>query len=408
MAHECHADGCFEPIPPKMLFCPPHWRQTPKWLKQRVWLEYREGQEKDKRPSARYMAVQQFAVAMLAFRDLETAIGYLDNSERWRQRAISSRAGDPYEDQMANFADNLRAAANAPPAPTQALLHPIRDPQGRVIADGWNRPLPPKAVQSQYVPDPNGGHIQIPQGGEIHQTVVGIITQLAGEYAQSPNDPKWLPPPAAPPAWTPPGPPPPPPPFSAANAPSPPPPPNLGPSPIPPPQYAQVNPPEYQPPPPPNASPAPAAPPPQNDAGRKCGNCGQIGHNARTCPNKAAPQQTQMPAAPPPNASPPQNGGPQLTVYLGCRVSGSTHGERFLDYPSLLAQVHAIISANDGVADYSFIEYGKGSGLLKSYLSQLLDAETGAVSIEVDVRMRETPIVLSMLLARADRVVSAI
>lgn len=66
MAHTCHAVGCTVAVPPRMLFCLPHWRSVPREWQKRVWAEYRPGQEVDKRPSPEYLLVQAMVVAYVA------------------------------------------------------------------------------------------------------------------------------------------------------------------------------------------------------------------------------------------------------------------------------------------------------------------------------------------------------
>lgn len=66
MAHTCHAEGCAKAVPPRMLFCLPHWRKTPRHLQAAIWRTYREGQEVRKNPSALYLVVQAMAVAAVA------------------------------------------------------------------------------------------------------------------------------------------------------------------------------------------------------------------------------------------------------------------------------------------------------------------------------------------------------
>jgi hypothetical protein len=71
-------------------------------MRDAIWREYRPGQEDDKRPSARYMAVQRRAVGEVAFKPHDevaaaVAAPYLLDSEEWRQRAIERGEGDPLE-----------------------------------------------------------------------------------------------------------------------------------------------------------------------------------------------------------------------------------------------------------------------------------------------------------------------
>lgn len=102
MAHVCHAHGCERKVPPAMLACRMHWFALRKAVRDAIWREYRRGQEQDKRPSWRYMAVQRLAIAELAFKphDEEAAriaAGYLLEAERFRARAIEAGQGDPLE-----------------------------------------------------------------------------------------------------------------------------------------------------------------------------------------------------------------------------------------------------------------------------------------------------------------------
>lgn len=69
MSHLCHAEGCAKNVPPRMLFCAPHWRLVPPPWKAMVWQEYRKGQEVDKRPSGQYLLVQAIVVAIVARMD---------------------------------------------------------------------------------------------------------------------------------------------------------------------------------------------------------------------------------------------------------------------------------------------------------------------------------------------------
>jgi hypothetical protein len=83
-----------------MFACKPHWFALSKRLRDAIWREYRPGQENDKRPSARYMAVQRRAVGELAFRPHDEqaardAAPYMLESEAWRRLAIDAGEGDP-------------------------------------------------------------------------------------------------------------------------------------------------------------------------------------------------------------------------------------------------------------------------------------------------------------------------
>lgn len=57
MKHICHWDGCNKECPPAMWGCKDHWFTLPKFLRDQVWRAYRPGQEIDKNPSAKYLAV---------------------------------------------------------------------------------------------------------------------------------------------------------------------------------------------------------------------------------------------------------------------------------------------------------------------------------------------------------------
>jgi hypothetical protein len=106
MNHNCHAHGCGKPVPPKMLFCGRHWYTLRRAMRDAVWREYTTGQEKTKDPTFRYLAVQQRAVAEVAFDEArrngkadatEIARPYFKASSDWREKAIIAGHGDPLE-----------------------------------------------------------------------------------------------------------------------------------------------------------------------------------------------------------------------------------------------------------------------------------------------------------------------
>ncbi len=100
MSHRCHAHGCRREVPPKFLFCAPHWHQTRKTLQNAIWNEYRQGQEARKDPTHRYLAIQQLCVSELAYRPPGSgaiATEYAERAELFRQRAIAEGSGDPFE-----------------------------------------------------------------------------------------------------------------------------------------------------------------------------------------------------------------------------------------------------------------------------------------------------------------------
>lgn len=100
MTHICHAHACMTRVPPSMFMCRVHWFALRKPLRDAIWREYRPGQENDKRPSPRYMAVQRRAVGEVVFRPNDEAAAklaapYLLSSEIWRIKCIDLGLGDP-------------------------------------------------------------------------------------------------------------------------------------------------------------------------------------------------------------------------------------------------------------------------------------------------------------------------
>lgn len=59
--HECHWPGCKRQVPPAMWGCSTHWFKLPKPIREDIWAAYRPGQEKDMRPSERYIKAAQAA-----------------------------------------------------------------------------------------------------------------------------------------------------------------------------------------------------------------------------------------------------------------------------------------------------------------------------------------------------------
>jgi hypothetical protein len=85
-----------------MFMCRQHWFALTKPVRDAIWREYRPGQQTDKRPSLRYMALQRFAVGMSAFKphDEDAArlvAEYLLQAERFRQLAMAAGLGDPLD-----------------------------------------------------------------------------------------------------------------------------------------------------------------------------------------------------------------------------------------------------------------------------------------------------------------------
>lgn len=99
-AHTCHAHGCTAAVPPRMFACRRHWYGLPKKIRDAIWREYRSGQERDKRPSLRYLAVQQLAVMHTAFRPHDeraaaACLVYLGRALAFAERAKAAGQGDP-------------------------------------------------------------------------------------------------------------------------------------------------------------------------------------------------------------------------------------------------------------------------------------------------------------------------
>lgn len=104
MTHRCHAHGCTRDVPPRFLFCAPHWHATRKTLQNAIWNEYRVGQEERKDPTSRYLAIQRLCVSELAYRpsggvppSVGVAHAYGEQAEHFRQKAIAAGEGDPFE-----------------------------------------------------------------------------------------------------------------------------------------------------------------------------------------------------------------------------------------------------------------------------------------------------------------------
>lgn len=116
--HTCHAHGCTASVPPRLFMCRLHWAQVKPVLQKLIWRYYRAGQEIDKKPSLMYLAVQQRAVAEVAFRphDEEAAriaAQYIIKSEVLRRECLDRRLGDPLHlvDNSPLFPPGSKAAA---------------------------------------------------------------------------------------------------------------------------------------------------------------------------------------------------------------------------------------------------------------------------------------------------------
>jgi hypothetical protein len=96
--------------------CRAHWFALPKNIRDAVYREYRPGQEDDKQPSLRYMAVQRLAVAHTAWKPDDEAAKragaqYTRESLAWRQKAIEAGQGDPLEGLLPDWVLRLGVAA---------------------------------------------------------------------------------------------------------------------------------------------------------------------------------------------------------------------------------------------------------------------------------------------------------
>lgn len=98
MNHLCHAHGCAAEVKPRIFMCRPHWFSLRKVMQRAIWREYREGQEVDKQPSKRYLAVQRHAVGEVCARTYpDVSATYLRMGEELRQACIAEGLGDPLQ-----------------------------------------------------------------------------------------------------------------------------------------------------------------------------------------------------------------------------------------------------------------------------------------------------------------------
>lgn len=100
MTHLCHAHGCERKVPPHIFMCRGHWYSLPKAVRDAIWFHYRSGQEITKDPSPSYMAVQQYAIALILSKSRGEHVGrevakYLETSKRWRDLAVGAGNPDP-------------------------------------------------------------------------------------------------------------------------------------------------------------------------------------------------------------------------------------------------------------------------------------------------------------------------
>jgi hypothetical protein len=114
MSHTCHAPDCNTEVPPKMFMCKKHWFTLRKPIRDAIWQEYRSGQEVSKKPTFRYLAVQQLAIAEFVFRKNDEraaaqAAPYAMSAQTWREKAIAAGDGDPLEGLVSNMTARQRS-----------------------------------------------------------------------------------------------------------------------------------------------------------------------------------------------------------------------------------------------------------------------------------------------------------
>lgn len=68
--HRCHATGCREEVPPRLLMCAHHWWMVPKEIRKRIWVHYRPGQEIDKKPTKEYLGVMIEAIQAVEVKEM--------------------------------------------------------------------------------------------------------------------------------------------------------------------------------------------------------------------------------------------------------------------------------------------------------------------------------------------------
>lgn len=66
MAHHCHATDCQVEVPPEMFMCSRHWFSLPKYLRNKIWTTYRQGQCDDWNISKEYADAARECVTFIA------------------------------------------------------------------------------------------------------------------------------------------------------------------------------------------------------------------------------------------------------------------------------------------------------------------------------------------------------
>lgn len=256
-----------------------------------------------------------------------------------------------------------------------------RDAQGRVTTDLQGRRLRETTIQTQYVPVPGtNGYMPIePNGAAITDVVAHALVadaDAALREAAAPPTQGWAPagqtPPPAAPVQQPPA------------------------------QTGPINPPEWQP--------APTA-------------AQVVGAQVAEASAPAAPETTpkkrgrpaKNAAAPATPATVSNDGRTQvenidpldgLLLFVRCRpVKGFGP---IMDLADIVARVQPKVKEQAQVDDFSFIDYGKGQGLLallvEAEVKSLVDAH-GSIALHVDPGTREASVCLSKLVVLATSVV---
>lgn len=69
LSHHCHWPGCRAQVKPAVWGCRRHWMMLPKYLRDKIWLAFRPGQEVTKTPSRAYIEVAREVQDWIKSRD---------------------------------------------------------------------------------------------------------------------------------------------------------------------------------------------------------------------------------------------------------------------------------------------------------------------------------------------------
>lgn len=99
-----------------MFMCKPHWASLPPKYQRAIWREYKPGQERSKDPSLRYLAVQQMAIGVQAFRPndesaTEITANYIFRAMIFAAKAIEAGEGNPLDGLLSKSAEIPSSAA---------------------------------------------------------------------------------------------------------------------------------------------------------------------------------------------------------------------------------------------------------------------------------------------------------